>query len=504
LVSLTTKFFYSPEVKKVTQPINKGQVVSLSPSISVLTGSQKKMILDAVLEVLERTGVKIDNEEGRELLYCAGARVDEANIVRIPGYIIEDAVKKAPSQFSMYNRLGEPVMRLGGSNTYYSSQFDAKDIDDPFEGRRRRYTRADTRMGAVLSDALPNIAMASTSAMYSDVPGEICYLVGHRETAANTIKPIMHGTMDVRALEAMIEMDSVIMGSREKLREQPYYLHYAEPLSPLIHTQEGVSKLLCCAENGIPTIYAPACMGGGTAPVTGAGLMVAALAETLSGLAMAQLKHPGTPVIVGSVVSILDMASTIFSYGAPEMSLWSAGMAEMAEYLDLPLMSTAGCTDAVTFDEQAAAESAISCLMAALSGGNLVHDVGFAESANHASLELIAAGDELIGMIRHIMNGIEVSPEALAIDAIHQVGHGGTYLDKKHTFKYFKERWRPSLMARINHESWKNDGSRSMGTRCRERVCKIIKEHEPVPLTDDVISELDRQEKYWFDELVSS
>jgi trimethylamine--corrinoid protein Co-methyltransferase len=487
----------------MTQPINKGRIGLLTPSISILTESQKDVIFSAVLEVLERTGVKIENDEGKELLYSVGSSVDDRNIVRIPSYLIEDAIKKAPSQFSMYNRLGEPVMQLGGSNTYYSSQFDAMEIDDPFEGKRRLYTRADTYMGATLSDAMPNIAMVSTSAMYSDVPGEICYLIGHRETTANTVKPIMHGTIDVKALEALIEMGAVIIGSREKLKEKPYYLHYAEPLSPLIHTQEGVSKLLCCAENRIPTIYAPACMGGGTAPVTGAGLIVAALAETLSGLAMAQLKCPGAPVVVGSVVSILDMASAVFAYGAPELSLWSAGLAEMAEYLNLPVMSTAGCTDAVTFDEQASAEAAITCLMAALSGGNLVHDVGFAESANHASLDLIVAGDEFIGMIRHIMNGIEVTPETLALSSIHEVGHGGSYLDKKHTFKHFKKNWRPSLLERINHERWQKEGSRTMGDRCRERVCKIIKEHEPIPLTNEVLSELDCLEKSWFKGLAS-
>jgi trimethylamine--corrinoid protein Co-methyltransferase len=475
-----------------------------TPRLKVLTEDQKEILFLSALEILERTGVRVDHAEGLELLSSSGASVGKNQRVHIKSNLVEDALASAPSQIAIYDRLGNQKILLENRSSYFASQVDSTYFFDPFDRSRRQCVRSDAKLGAVLCDALTNIDMVSFSSLYSDVPGEIAIRVGHKDTVMNCTKPLMHGTGDFASLKAVAEMAALVVGGWDELARRPYYIHYAEPLSPLTHTNEGVAKLLYCVERGIPVIYTPMTAGGTSAPVTAAGNLAALLAETLSGLVMAQLKQRGAPVIVGGVPTILDMSSTFVSYGAPEMSLWSAGMAEMAEYLDLPLMSTAGCTDAVTFDEQAAAESAISCLMAALSGGNLVHDVGFAESANHASLELIAAGDELIGMIRHIMNGIEVSPEALAIDAIHQVGHGGTYLDKKHTFKYFKERWRPSLMARINHESWKNDGSRSMGTRCRERVCKIIKEHEPVPLTDDVISELDRQEKYWFDELVSS
>src|SRR5574337_239393 len=120
--------------------------------------------------------------------------------------------------------------------------------------------------------------------------------------------------------------------------------------------------------------------------------------------------------------TLMDMKSMLVSYGAPELSLWTAALTEMAHYLHLPMFSTAGCTDAVEFDQQAAAESAISCLMAALSGANLVHDVGFTEAANSASLEVIVATDELIGMVDCVMKGIEITPETLALEVMEQVG----------------------------------------------------------------------------------
>jgi len=182
-----------------------------------------------------------------------------------------------------------------------------------------------------------------------------------------------------------------VAGGWEALARRPYYVHYAEPFSPFMHTDEGIAKLLFCVEHGIPVIYTSMTLAGSSAPVTAAGNLVACMAESLSGLVIAQLKRRGAPFIFGGVPTIMDMKSMLVSYGAPELSLWAAALTEMAHYLHLPMFSTAGCTDAVDFDQQAAAESSISCLMAALSGANLVHDVGFTEAANSASLELIVA-----------------------------------------------------------------------------------------------------------------
>jgi trimethylamine--corrinoid protein Co-methyltransferase len=238
-------------------------------------------------------------------------------------------------------------------------------------------------------------------------------------------------------------------------------------------------------------------LAGSSAPVTAAGNLTACIAESLSGLVMAQLKRRGAPVVFGGVPTVMDMSSMIASYGAPEMSLWSAALAEMAHHLHLPVLSTAGCTDAVEFDQQAAAESAISSLMAALSGANLVHDVGFTEAANSASLELIAATDEFIGMIRTIMDGIAVTPETLALEVIDRVGPGGSFLGEKHTARHFRENWFPTLMNRQKYEPWAAAGSLSMADKANERVRHILREHQPEPLSPEVVAELDKMEKHW-------
>jgi trimethylamine--corrinoid protein Co-methyltransferase len=292
-------------------------------------------------------------------------------------------------------------------------------------------------------------------------------------------------------------MAAVVRGGWDELAQRPYYVHYAEPFSPLTHTDEGVAKLLFCVERGIPVIYTPMTLAGSSAPVTAAGNLVACMAESLSGLVMAQLKKRGAPIIFGGVPTVLDMSTTLVSYGAPEMSLWSAALTEMAHYFHVPVFNTAGCTDAVAFDQQAAAESTFSCMMAALSGANLVHDVGFCEGANSASLELIAATDEFIGMIKTVMNGVAVTAETLALDVMEQVGPGGSFLAEKHTVQNFRKNWFPKMMNRGNYEQWMAAGGLSLGDRANQRVRRILLKHQPEPLPSEVAAELDKMEEHW-------
>ncbi len=478
-----------------------GSTKLITPRLQVLTEDQKETLFLSALEVLEHTGVRVDNDEGLELLSSAGARVGPQRRVCIPSYLVEDALACAPRRITIYNRLGERVMFLEDRRVYFCSQTDSTFFFDPFDHARRACVRADARLGAVVCDALPNIDMVSFSSLYSDVPGQIAIRIGHKDTVMNCTKPLMHGTGDFASLKAVAEMAAVVAGGWDELARRPYYVHYAEPFSPLIHTNEGVAKLLFCVEHGIPVIYTPMTLAGSSAPVTAAGNLVACIAESLSGLVMAQLKRRGSPFIFGGVPTIIDMSTMLVSYGAPEMSLWSAALTEMAHYLHLPVFSTAGCTDAVAFDQQAAAESAMSCLMAALSGANLVHDVGFTEAANSASLELIVATDEFIGMVGCIMDGIEVTPETLALDVIDQVDPGGSYFGEKHTVRHFRQNWFPRLLNRHNYEQWTAAGGLSLGDKANQRVRHILQEHKPEPLLPELVAELDEMEEHWWREI---
>ena len=157
------------------------------------------------------------------------------------------------------------------------------------------------------------------------------------------------------------------------------------------------------------------------------------------------------------------------------------------------MFSTAGCTDSKCVDEQAAIEASTSIVIAALSGADFVHDVGFIESAMTGSLEQLVMCDEIIGQARHIARGIRVTEETLAVDAIAEASESGNFLALDHTATHFRDEFYfPGLMDRRRHGEWENAGRKTMGERVRERVREILDGHRAPALAADVTGELDR------------
>jgi trimethylamine--corrinoid protein Co-methyltransferase len=274
-------------------------------------------------------------------------------------------------------------------------------------------------------------------------------------------------------------------------------VHYSEPISPLLYYDPAIEKILFCAERGIPLINFPAPQAGSTAPATFAGEIVQASAESLSGLVLAQLARQGAPFIYGAFTTVMDMRTTIFSYGAPEMSLMVGAMAQMAQHYKLPFFGTAGCTDAKFPDAQAAAETAFSCLASALVGANLVHDAGsWLDHGSLASPGFMVLVNEILDMVNQFMGGVPVNDETLALEMMDRVGPGGHYLNEDHTLKHYKNVWYSDVFDRTIYNIWLEQGSRRFEDRLRDKTAKIMK-HQPAPLPPDTLKEIDKMARRW-------
>jgi trimethylamine--corrinoid protein Co-methyltransferase len=308
---------------------------------------------------------------------------------------------------------------------------------------------------------------------------------------AGTSKPLVLTAVAREGLADQYHMACQALGGAEEFARAPLFVVYVEPSSPLSNSVDAVEKILYAAENGIPAIYTPCIICGATGPVTLAGALAQGLAECLVGVVLAQLKRKGAAVVMGGVSSNMDMATSILSYGAPELTLLSAATTDVAKWLRLPMFSTAGCSDAKVLDQQAAVEAAISIVVAALSGANLIHDVGYLESGLLGSFDMLVMSDEVIGMAKHILGGVSVTPETLAVDVVEQVGPGGQYLTQSHTRDHFrKELWFPKLMDRQQRRSWTASGAQTMADRVRARVVEILEHHEPMPIPAEVTARL--------------
>ena len=461
----------------------------LTPEFRVLSDDQLEEMHLATLEVLRRTGAIVKVAEAREMLKKAGCWLDGER-VRFPAHLIEWAVRQAPPRVVLSDRNGTPRLFLEGRKVYYGTGSDCPNVIDPHSGARRPGVLRDVVNFARLVDALPNTDFLMCMTMASDVDAAVSDLYHFQAMVENTTKPLCYTAWNLDNLRDIIAMCEAVAGSEEAFQRNPFAILYAEPVSPLQHVVEGTEKLIHMARKRLPIIYTPGMMTGAAAPVTSAGGLLVANAEMLSGLVISQLAGEGAPFLYGGGVTIMDMRTMGVTYAAPEFMLNTCALADMARYYKLPVFGFGACSDSKCFDQQAGLEGGLWVLLTALSGGNLAHDSGYINSGLTASMEMTVMNDEVAGLVKRIMGGIEVSDETLALDVIDQVGPAGHFLGEDHTLRHFRENWFPRLLDRDNYETWQQKGGTTLGDRINSMVTEILETHQPEPLDETVRAQI--------------
>jgi len=461
----------------------------MRPRFRILSDEEREAVATAAFGLLEDVGVRLTEPEAQALLDGAGARV-AGDRITIPSHLIEDAIRSAPSSISIYTRDGELSMRLEGDSAYFGAHTDAPDVLDPLTHTRRPCREDDVRRNAALIDALPNVSYTTASGLVSDCPPGVADRVSLAQCLMSSPKPVLAMPVTLEALADSREMAALSVGGEDALRARPIMIVYSEPVSPLVHPDESVRKLLYCADHRIPLVYTPYAAMGGTAPMSQAAIVAQVCAESLSGLVVHQLKQRGAPFIFGGMPSVMDMKTTVFSYGAPEFQLGNALVAEMAHHFELPNFGTAGTSDAQTFDGQAMLEATSSCVMAALTGANLIHDVGLLGNATVVMPEMIVATDEIIGMVRHMLDEVSVGEPTLALDVIREVGPGGEFVTHPHTLRHFRDVWYPELLYRGGAKAWSESVPETFEQRVNARTRELMETHRPKPMPDEAIDQI--------------
>jgi trimethylamine--corrinoid protein Co-methyltransferase len=447
-----------------------------------LSNGQIETLYQATLECLSRTGTHILSAEARDLLARAGARIDGARAY-IPPHIIQDAVASNPRSFTLWGRDEKHQLQIVPDRVYFGPGPTCTYFIDPETGERRRTRRGDPGMTALVCDALDNIDYVMSLGLIGNVTSKLAPIYEFAEMVANTGKPVLPWAYSPDNVADIYQIALAVAGSEESLQSRPFFGFFATYQSPLVQTDEDLANAFWAAEHGIPVILIGGGTAGTTGPVTGAGNLVVTLAGALTSLAVTQLRVPGAAVCIGAVPQAMDLRTSRPAYGGPEMSLYSAAMADVCRYLGLPFMGTAGASEAKVLGLQAAIESTVQVLLSCLSGTTLVHDVGYLDCADIGSLEMLVMNDEIIAMARRIMRGLEISDDTLMLDLIDQVGPGGEFVSAMETARRCrKEIWVPKLMDRNAWVNWKAAGSKTMQDLVTARVQEILATHEPPPL----------------------
>lgn len=464
----------------------------------LLTESQIEEIHGATLAVLESTGVVFRYQPALDVLSKAGAKI-EGERVCFPRTMVEEQIKKAPSSFTLYARNSKNNVLIGGENLIFIPGYGAPYISDLDSGRRAG-TLEDYRNLVKLAQTSPNQDIAGGILVE---PNDVPFARRHLEMAyaclSNSDKCFMGCSNGAKNAKDIINMASILFTHDWDLAEKPALITLINSITPLIYDDKMLGALIEHAKAGQAVIIAALAMSGATAPVTLAGTLVCQNAEVLAGIILAQLIREGTPVVYGASSSIADMRSGNLSIGAPEMAILSTASSQLAKYYGIPFKGGRPITDAKIPDAQSGYESMLGLSMASVSGAHVVlHSAGILDSYNTMSYEKFIIDDEMCGMIKRIRRGFEVNKDSLAVELINQVGPGGHFLDREHTFMNFrKEHYQPILSNRDNYNNWKDGGGLQLAERANRKFKDIIQNYEAPSLAADI----DREIKSYMAEL---
>lgn len=444
--------------------------------------SRKKLdkIDAAGRELLERVGIKILDPKLCNRLQRSGAWVDLDNLrVRMPEQWLERQLAQAPNQFTLHGRDSANDLLLGTKRVYFGNGGRVFQILNLQTGDMRPTLLRDIADTAALVEQLPHIQFFIIPCQAYDLAAEEYHLNDFFQAFAHTTKHVMGGCDNLAGVQQMHQLATIVAGDAATLCKQPFVSVITNPISPLTVDAETLKIVDYCAQNGIPLTCAPAPIAGATAPATLGGVLAQLHAEALGTVALIQFLKPGAAVLYGAVPSTMDLRTMNLAIGSVETSMLNTAAVALAHKYKLPIYASAGLTDAKQPDVQAGFEKGVSTLLVGRAGADFIHlAAGMLDSGNAIALEQYVIDNEILGMIRRILRGIDITQNTLAVDCIEAVGPGGNFVMEDHTLEHMMDQFfYPDLSVRMPYDLWNDKAKPTPLSRAKEEVDRILAEH---------------------------
>jgi trimethylamine--corrinoid protein Co-methyltransferase len=461
----------------------------MRPRLEFLEKDLIERIVSEAMDLLGTLGLLVQNENAVTLLTDHGARVDdESGRVTIPGSLVEDAVRKAPRGFALYDVMGGQTHDLSGDRVHFTPGSSGITVLDPETGEMRTPATADFVRLAKLTSRLPHIEAQSTAFICQDVPEAVQDSYRLFLALIYCEKPVVTGAFTIESYALMRDLQLAVRGSAEALREKPLTIFSCCPTAPLKWSEVTSQNLIDCARDSIPVEYISMPLAGFMGPVTLVGSLVQHTAETLSGVVLSQLANPGCPVLYGGSPAAFDIRYETTPMGAVETQMIDCAYAEIGKHLGIPTQAYIGLSDAKALDAQAGLESSMGMTLAALTGINSVSGPGMLDFESCISLEKLVVDNEICGMAQRMLRGIEPREDFPARPIFDEMLKEGHLLIADHTRKHLRaEHSFPGpVIERANLSRWRSEGSSTVGDRARREVERHLGAYEPSRLADDV------------------
>ena len=278
----------------------------------------------------------------------------------------------------------------------------------------------------------------------------------------------------------------------DQLLEQPSMTTVVNANSPLQYDGPMLEGVIEMARHNQPVIFTPFTLAGAMAPITVAGALVQQNAEALAGIAFAQCVRPGCPVVYGSFTSNVDMKTGAPAFGTPEYAKATIASGQLARRYRLPYRaSNANASNAP--DAQSVYESEMSIWPCVLAHTNIVkHSLGWLEGGLCTSYEKIILDAEMLQLIAAFLEPLDTSADALALDAIREVGPGSHFFQAAHTMaRYEHAFYAPLLSDWRNFETWQEAGALDATQRANRIWKALLEAYEPPPLDPAIADEIE-------------
>jgi trimethylamine--corrinoid protein Co-methyltransferase len=455
--------------------------------LKVLTENDIEAIHTASLRVLAETGIILTNPEAREIFYGAGASVESDRIL-LPPWLVEQEVAKSTTKISIRGRSGK-VKTLGDETLHWHNLGGARDIYDARTGTRQKALIKDLQDATRLLDALEGVTTITPFFTPQDVPGHLLSLAMYRYAIPCTTKPLQGpGVQTAKDVIYAVRMASVIGHANEILSLS------VSPVSPLGFPSDCAAAIIEVARNGIPFAPLPCPTAGTTAPFSIAGAVMQQNSELLASIVLAQLVHPGLPVIYCGRLAMMEPRTGISVWGGIELGLASAATVQMGHRYKLPVNVYGFSTNSHILDVQNGFERSLNAMIPALAGADELSGIGEMEAGVMGSFAQMVCDNEISASIRRLRKGLTVTEDSLAVDILAAVMRGShNFLGQKHTLQYLRkgEVQLTSLAERGSWETWEGSSRTGMTERAQIQAEQILQNHQVEPLSVDQEQELD-------------
>lgn len=440
-------------------------LVDLRLGLSVLVLTEIEEILDAAFNILEKTGVLIENTEILTRLGEFGGEVNKEN----RKVLFSKTFMKSFIEVSQKIDWEDKPVKFSASAEIFQGYFlDPQDdcFKDWTEERLFGYVKLARKLPNISGISMLGCPLTEVSVQLQPLYEKLyCWKYGIQGGSSiwNTnLCPKIYDMWDIMAEESGKDIKDIFNGT--------VYL-----ISPLKFGRVEAEQFMFFYRKGLATRVGTMGSLGVTVPVTLAGALALHLAENFFLNILDRAFFGRMTLRLGNSISVIDMSAAAFQYGRPEQTLLNIAGAQMAKHLCADFGGHCGLSDAKVPGHEAGVQKVSSAVFNGLCCGNGHIVAGLLGVDEIFSPIQMILDDEITGALSRIAGGFEVNEETLAVDVIKSVGNGGSFLDADHTALNFRSSlWQTSIWSKEMYPVWRDSGKKTDIDRAKEKYFSIL------------------------------